>query len=419
MSIGFFFLMLLMFYLFVWPILLGLWKMYRVTGLILPVEIGEDTFVPKIHTQRVPALVHHMSPTEHDLPIEWQHSYDSCHGVHQRFEGDDKYTFKLWRDASMRKFILQEYSWFIETYDAYPQNIQRVDAARYFILRKYGGIYFDMDVGCKRSLDNLRRLPEAGIILPETSPFGFSNDFMIAAPEHPFMIFVTQRLREWAVQRPSSFITVMVSTGPAFLSIAAYDFLAQAPADAQDVGKMPYSDYTHGVLFHLPGSSWLKADGRFIMYFFNNMFFYCCLVSAFGYCCYFGRQGGFDRLSKRAKMKNVHTASDMVEILKDAGIGRAKDFAANHLAPILMKTFQSSEHGTKATDAAPGPGSSSGTQIRPSRKHDKWRHGEREKDAFGDYLPEEFPLAGDEDDSDGYSGTDDDDDEACHIKSAV
>lgn len=407
--------------------------MYRVTTYMLPVEMGEDTYVPKLHTHRVPPLVHHMAPTEHDLPIEWQHSYDSCRGVHQRFEGSDKYTFKLWRDESMRKFVLQEYPWFIKTYDAYPQNIQRVDAARYFILRKYGGIYVDMDVGCKRSLDNLRRLPEAGIIMPETSPLGVSNDFIIAAPEHPFMIFVTQRLQAWSAERYSSFLTVMLSTGPAFLSIAAYDFFSQAPAHAQDIGKMAYADYTHNVLFHLPGSSWLKADGRFVMYFFNNIFFYCCLVGTCGYCCYFNRHGGFDRLSKRANMKNVNTASDMVEVLTDAGIGSAKDFAADHVLPILMKTFPySAGAGVGARDSVEQGQSllnSSGTRIRPSRKQGKWRHGERDKDAFGDYLPEESSLLDDDgadadpdDDDDlkdggnGYSDTDDDEEASSGFK---
>jgi len=63
-----------------------------------------------------------------------------------------------------------------------------------------------------------------------------------------------------------------------------------------------------------------------------------------------------------------------------------------------------------------------GTQIRPSRKHGTWRHGEREKDSFGDYLPEESSAVDDDqdEDSDGKGGYSDTDDGALgHIKSAV
>ena len=54
-------------------------------------------------------------------------------------------------------------------------------------------MYIDLDVGCRRSLDNLRRLPHTSVVLPATSPWGLSNDFMMAPPEHPFFIFLTGR----------------------------------------------------------------------------------------------------------------------------------------------------------------------------------------------------------------------------------
>lgn len=37
------------------------------------------------------------------------------------------------------------YEWFLETWDAYPFNIERADAIRYFVLHHYGGIYIDLD----------------------------------------------------------------------------------------------------------------------------------------------------------------------------------------------------------------------------------------------------------------------------------
>ena len=37
------------------------------------------------------------------------------------------------------------YPWFLETWDAYPFNIERADAIRYFVLAHYGGVYIDLD----------------------------------------------------------------------------------------------------------------------------------------------------------------------------------------------------------------------------------------------------------------------------------
>lgn len=38
-----------------------------------------------------------------------------------------------------RQLIAERFGWFLETYDGYHYDIQRVDAARYFILYEFGG----------------------------------------------------------------------------------------------------------------------------------------------------------------------------------------------------------------------------------------------------------------------------------------
>lgn len=54
-------------------------------------------------------------------------------------------VLQLWTDQKSRDFIAKEYDWFLETFDQYPQPIQRADSIRYFILAHYGGIYIDLD----------------------------------------------------------------------------------------------------------------------------------------------------------------------------------------------------------------------------------------------------------------------------------
>ena len=98
-------------------------------------------------------------------------------------------------------------------------NIQRADAIRYFVLYTYGGIYIDLDIGCRAHPGALLAYDT---ILPITKPIGVSNDLMFSVSGTPFMEMVMQELPHW--NRNWFFMpyaTVMFSTGPMFLSAMA------------------------------------------------------------------------------------------------------------------------------------------------------------------------------------------------------
>ena len=89
--------------------------------------------------------------------------------------------------------VLQEhYPWFLPTYLSYTYNIQRVDVLRYFILHHHGGIYIDLDMGCLKRLDFMRK---ANFTAPMTHPVGISNDVLAAAPGAPYLQRAIHRLR--------------------------------------------------------------------------------------------------------------------------------------------------------------------------------------------------------------------------------
>ena len=58
----------------------------------------------------------------------------------------------LWDDLDNRRFIAEYYPWFLAIYDAYPREIYRADAVRYFFLYQFGGVYLDMDTECLQPL---------------------------------------------------------------------------------------------------------------------------------------------------------------------------------------------------------------------------------------------------------------------------
>lgn len=65
------------------------------------------------------------------------------------------YAHLLWDDVDNRTFIAKCYPWFLRIYDAYPREIYRADAVRYFFLYQFGGLYADMDTECLRPVDPL------------------------------------------------------------------------------------------------------------------------------------------------------------------------------------------------------------------------------------------------------------------------
>ena len=303
----------LCYYIF-FPSISVLYKVAVVPYLVEVVDPGRDSWDIWTTEPKIPPTLHGLTPEEsHIPPQEWETTYNSCQGVHWRYGDGKDYTFKLYNDKDMRKFMKTYYPWFLETYDAYPHHIQRVDAARYFIMRRFGGIYLDLDVGCKRSLDNLRRLSEVNLVLPSTSPIGISNDFFMAAPEHPFLVFVTERLQSRANScQWSSYLSVMFSTGPAFFSLALYDYLQSADASQiRKVGLLSHQDYTRNVLWHVYGSSWIEGDGKVIMLLYSHLgtgF----LLAGFCLCFLFARK---KQREMQSKMKNVDSFKDWAGII--------------------------------------------------------------------------------------------------------
>ncbi|KAK0446464.1 glycosyltransferase family 32 protein [Desarmillaria tabescens] len=177
----------------------------------VPTLRGHDRWNATEHgrVERVPRLLHQTAKT--DILLEkWRSVSLQCRNLMPDYE------YMLWTDESSRKFINEHYPWFLRTYDGYRFPIQRADVIRYFVLYHYGGVYYDVDIGCKRPLDPLLTYP---VILPKTIPVGVSNDLMFSTKGHPFFAQVIHNLatfdHSWFLNYP----TVMFSTGPMFLSI--------------------------------------------------------------------------------------------------------------------------------------------------------------------------------------------------------
>ena len=141
------------------------------TGLVLP---------QKGRGRPVECIIHQTWKSENlsSAPQGWLQAAEAWKAWHPDCQ------YKLWTDESLRNFISDKFSWFLNTYDSYPHVIQRVDSARYFILYEYGGLYSDLDIA---PLQNVSILFKRGVTLPITPNVGLSNALM-ASPKKTFFL---------------------------------------------------------------------------------------------------------------------------------------------------------------------------------------------------------------------------------------
>ena len=209
----------------------------------------------------VPKIIH-QTWKDNNVPQKWQAARQSCIDLHPDYE------YKLWTDASADAFIQDHYPELAHTYMKYPYVIQRADASRYALLHHHGGIYIDLDIVCLHPLDFLRTY---GFVMPKTWPVGFSNDFLVGAPGHPFLQRMVDKLPAHNWWLFSKYATVMFSTGPMFVTALATSYKSK-----QDLAVLPDDMYGKYVVspdplfLHLHGSSWHGEDAKSVLWFLRH-----------------------------------------------------------------------------------------------------------------------------------------------------
>jgi|GEM_PF-361110 len=140
-------------------------------------------------------------------------------------ENHPDWEYILWTDEMNREFIRRYFPGFLLQYDSYEYNIQRVDAVRYFILYKLGGLFIDLDFECLVNIESLLTDSECVFALePIEHCIQFRKDkiicnaFMACKPGNNFFEFICNTLSSFA-KRDSTFISsILCSTGPFALS---------------------------------------------------------------------------------------------------------------------------------------------------------------------------------------------------------
>jgi len=130
-----------------------------------------------------------------------------------------EYNTTLWSGNDIEEFIAKEYSWFLSTYKNYPYRISQTDAARFFILHHYGGVYLDLDTECNvpfRDIVKVNKTQDA--ILAATKPFGITTVFIATKPGDTVIQHIVAGLLEASAgYYVVPYMTVMFTAGPLYV----------------------------------------------------------------------------------------------------------------------------------------------------------------------------------------------------------
>jgi mannosyltransferase OCH1-like enzyme len=251
---------------------------------------------------QIPRIIHHIwfsgisrdksiQTVGTEVPQKWSGAQEMCR------ERNPAFDIRIWSAEAGYDFIQKNYAWFIPAYNAYKFPIQRVDALKYFLLWHYGGVYIDLDIGCRRPLDPLL---EFSAWFPRASPLGVNNDLMASRPGHPVLGKMIESLQIYNYNFYFTYPTVFWSTGPMFVNTVVKNYWfrdGQLPGEARgeatktdpaiskenrsevadrprrysgpgDIAVLPQMFYSEEYSFfgHLPGGSWHGNDAFVVVW---------------------------------------------------------------------------------------------------------------------------------------------------------
>ncbi|KAL2262519.1 hypothetical protein VTK26DRAFT_1099 [Humicola hyalothermophila] len=271
--------------------------------------------------QHIPKIIHHVfhnwkEPGNDVLPANWAEMRQGCMDLNPEFE------FKLWTEKASRDFIETEYPWFLRTYDGYKYPVQRVDAVRYFLMLHYGGIYMDLDNGCKINLTPLLYYP---LWVTDGDRGTLSNNILGSRPQHPFWHHLTLALLSYAWNYPFPFITISYASGQWFETAIWEEYHALLPKHDGKTGSeddhrlyrvlmdgRPGADPWTFFSWQGTGGTWNNWDNRLFGWIGEHIFlFLSCLIGGIALVVWCGA-----RLLRGYRSRRAHGGYTLYKLLR-------------------------------------------------------------------------------------------------------
>jgi len=137
----------------------------------------------------IPKIIHQTAPRD---VSKWNEIWPKCQASWKRNFPD--WEYRMWTDEDLDEFMRDYHPDHYTMFKSYNMNIKRIDAARYFILKTFGGIYADMDFECIKNFEEFIPADKISIAESAIPGEGFQNALMISPREHPAWNHVIDQL---------------------------------------------------------------------------------------------------------------------------------------------------------------------------------------------------------------------------------
>lgn len=171
---------------------------------------------PSSGSPTIPHIIHQIWDTR-DIPgyLEyWVRSWK---------QKNPHWQYWLWTLEDGSELIKRAFPSYYPLYEAYTEDIFRIDALRLFVLYAFGGVYVDIDMISLKPLDTwtyehqcvlTQETYEHSFIVEEKNRTNVVNGFLACRPHHPFLKMTLESLHEAAGRYNGDFLH---ATGPFFV----------------------------------------------------------------------------------------------------------------------------------------------------------------------------------------------------------
>ena len=212
----------------------------------------------------IPRIIHQTWKDE-NVPPQWRDAQRSWREAHPAWE------YRFWTDTDLEKLVREKAPQLLTLWEAYPDHIQRVDAARYVMLFEYGGLYADLDMVCMRAHDDLLH---CDVVLPRTTPLGLSNQLMLGRPGHPLFREAVNGLASsftrWQRFWIPRHLRILLTTGPLYITGRFRAHRGDSVIRILTLDEHGHGDPAESYVRHLKGKSWAAWDTHLLNFLHDN-----------------------------------------------------------------------------------------------------------------------------------------------------
>jgi mannosyltransferase OCH1-like enzyme len=223
-------------------------------------SVGLSKPSPTWQSDTIPKIVHQMAPADQAY---WHPYWEPCHRTWKTMYPD--FIHKMWNDQDIDDFVRTRHKMLYDKFRSFPNNIQRIDMARYLIMYEYGGMYADMDVECMENFYHVLQPGKANFGMTNNADYAYENALMASPAKHPSWHYILSDLiNSWHFSSPlQSTGSQMMSQAVNMMPVNMYNPLTNNLIDIGEPSKKgrfsPSKKTENIVAVHHRTASWTTA----------------------------------------------------------------------------------------------------------------------------------------------------------------